>query len=493
MAFPLSCPNKEKAVIGYLIRRGFEGVDNPERTQADAFTIPLCALIWDTALYLRRVGKTANGVNLAEVIEADVQVSNEAKAAAAAEGLPDWQTFFYTVDDIFSHIGTGGDLVAEYLIDITAAHGQRKSIEIARKLNDAEISPAKAAEALGEIAGAGVAQQIEPLLDARCISLAKKPPQPPLVFGLAGHKISTAGNLTVIAAQAKAGKTAALGAMLACLFSDPDAEGDFLGFEAAPANGKAVVLIDTEQSPFDAWQVMSRSMSRAGREQQPKNFRAFYTLDLSIHDRRRALQAELKRAEKICGGIHSIIIDGVADLCENVNDPKEANGLVDELVAIAVRYFCPVVCILHENPGNPQEAWKTRGHLGSQLERKAESNLRVKKNAEDVSVIYSERGCRHAEIPEPIAPRFKFCEQAGMHISCESTGVANAESKLVEMREEVEEVFNTPDAPAGFTWKEIHDRIMTVNGIVMSGARKRFDKLKAAGLIKKNAAKLYTR
>ena len=59
MAFPLSCPKKEKAVIGYLIRRGFDGVDNPERTQADSFTIPLCALIWDTALYLRRVGKTA--------------------------------------------------------------------------------------------------------------------------------------------------------------------------------------------------------------------------------------------------------------------------------------------------------------------------------------------------------------------------------------------------------------------------------------------------
>ena len=247
-----------------------------------------------------------------------------------------------------------------------------------------------------------------------------------------------------------------------------------------------MVLFDTEQSPFDAWRVMNRAMKRAGLEREPSNLRAYFTLDLSIQDRRRALQAELKRASKICGGIHAIIIDGVADLCEDVNDPRESNGLVDELVALAVRYNCPVICILHENPGNARDAWKTRGHLGSQLERKAESNLRVKKDGEGVSVIYSERGCRHAEIPEPSAPRFKFCEKAGMHISCEPAGNAKAEAAREELAEEVSEIFADAESLTGLSWSAVCKRIEDIHKIKRSGATKRLDKLKAVGLIKKN-------
>jgi len=491
MALSLSYPEKEKAVIGYLSMNGFAGIEDYARTRPEAFMQPLASVMFEAAQYLHQIGKTPSTLTIIETIEGDGGLKRDATNAAAADGLPDWQTYLFVADTSLSFSPA---TICEYLAEIAEAAGRRKASQIYDKGKAGEISVAEAVEALAEIQGKWAAQQIEHLLDARRISLANKPPEPPLVFGLAGNKISTAGNLTIVAAQAKAGKTAAVGAMLARLFADPDGDGDFLGFEAAPPGGKAVVLFDTEQSPFDAWRVMSRTMKRAGREHQPKNFRAYFLLDLSIQDRRRALQAELKRASKVCGGIHSIIIDGVADLCEDVNDPKEANGLVNELVALAVSYFCPVVCILHENPGNPREAWKTRGHLGSQLERKAESNLRVKKDSEGVSVIYSERGCRHAEIPEPTAPRFKYCDKAGMHTSCEAAGNAKAEADREAMIEEVRAIFDTPSAPAGFEWKEIHHRIMEVFKIkTFSGARKRFDNLNAAGLIKKNAAGLYTR
>jgi hypothetical protein len=493
MALPLSYPEKESAVVGYLSANGFVGVPNPFRTSPNAFTKPLCAVIYEAAVYLHRRGKTPNRLTLQDAIAQDEMLSRIAKNAAADEGLPDWQTFLFSADSSFAFNPAGGEIIAEYLDDISEAARERDGAKIGRELDARRISLAEAHEEISRILEIGTAQQVEPLLDARRISLANKPPEPPLVFGLAGNKISTAGNLTIVAAQAKAGKTAAVGAMLARLFADPDGDGDFLGFEATPPNGKAVVLFDTEQSPFDAWRVMSRTMKRAGREHHPNNFRAYFLLDLSIRDRRCALQAELKRASKVCAGIHAVIIDGVADLCEDVNDPKEANGLVDELVALAVRYNCPVVCILHENPGNAQDAWKTRGHLGSQLERKAESNLRVKKDAEGVSVIYSERGCRHAEIPEPSAPRFKFCEQAGMHISCEAASIAKAEAAREEMGEEVSEIFNTPESLAGLTWTEVCKRIEEIHGIKRSGATKRFDKLKAAGLIKKNNGGLWTR
>jgi hypothetical protein len=494
MARPLSHPEKELEVVGYLSTRGFAGVPDPCRTNPKAFTKPLCAVIFEAAVYLHRMGKTPNTLALIDIIEQDETLSRIARDAAADEGLPDWQNLLYSAGSTsLAFNPEGGGIIAEYLADISEAARERAGAKIGRGLAEGEIGLAEAHEEMSRILEIGTAQQIEPLLDARRISIANKPPEPPLVFKLAGNKISTAGNLTVLAAQAKAGKTAAVGAMLASLFANPEGVGDFLGFEAAPPDGKAVVFFDTEQSPFDAWRVISRAMKRAGLERQPPNLRAYFTLDLSIQDRRHALQAELKRTSKVCGGIHAVFIDGVADLCEDVNDQREANGLIEELVAISVRYFCPVVCILHENPVQNGNIGKTRGHLGSHLERKAESNLRVKKDGEGVSVIYSERGCRGPDIPETSAPRFKFCEKAGMHISCETAGNAKAEAAREAMIEEVQAIFGTPSAPAGLTWSEIHKRIREVNGIEQSGARKRFEKLIAAGLIKKNAAGLWTR
>jgi hypothetical protein len=118
----------------------------------------------------------------------------------------------------------------------------------------------------------------------------------------------------------------------------------------------------------------------------------------------------------------------------------------------------------------------------------------VKKDGEEVSVIFSDGKQRGPAIPEATAPRFRYCEEAGMHISCEAASIAKAEAARKEMGEEVSEIFNTPTAITGFSWSDIHTRIREVTpGLSHDGARKRFTKLKKAGLIKKNAAGLYTR
>lgn len=334
---------------------------------------------------------------------------------------------------------------------------------------------------------------IETLLDARRIFLENPPPQPVTILKLDGKRISTAGNLTAISAQAKHGKSAAVGAMLAAIFAHPEDGGDFLGFEAEPANGKAVVHFDTEQSPYDAWQLVSRAMRRAGLPMMPRNLRSYAVLDLTAENKLRALRNGLARAAKECGGIHSIFIDGVADLAMSVNDEAEAIALVEELVILAVQYSCPIICVIHENPAQPGFAGKTRGHLGSQIERKAESNLRVKKDGDEVSVIFSDGKQRGPAIPEATAPRFRYCEKEGMHISCEPAGVAKAEAAREAMREEVSEIFNTPKAIAGLSWTDVHKRIEAIHSIKRTGAEKRFEKLKAAGLIKKNPAGLWIR
>jgi hypothetical protein len=89
------------------------------------------------------------------------------------------------------------------------------------------------------------------------------------------------------------------------------------------------------------------------------------------------------------------------------NDPDEAFAFIEEWQQLADKYQMVIVCVRHENPGS--ETGKTRGHLGSQLERKAESNLRLLKE-DIVTVIYREKS-RGAHIPKDKGPRFHWSDK----------------------------------------------------------------------------------
>ena len=70
-----------------------------------------------------------------------------------------------------------------------------------------------------------------------------------------------------------------------------------------------------------------------------------------------------------------IVIDGIADLIGSVNDEEQSVDLVNTLFQIAGRYNTLLICVLHLNPGGI----KLRGHLGSELQRKASGILSVEK------------------------------------------------------------------------------------------------------------------
>ena len=267
-------------------------------------------------------------------------------------------------------------------------------------------------------------------LDARRIHLEQPPPQPVPVFSLLSQQISTAGNLTVISAQAKGGKSAIVGAMIASIMAGPtpendtdlpstEPEHDLLGFTAAPHEGRAVVLFDTEQSPYDAWNLVNRSAQ------------------------------------------------------------------------LAIAYACPVILVLHENPSG-LETGKTRGHLGSQLERKAESNLRIAKDGKSgASMIFSER-CRHACISRDNALRFAWSTSDGMHMTVEAeTKESRAEAARQTEQPECQAVFAGHLGEISYT--ELKERIMTRAHLAERSAKRRIKQWQGIGLIKQMASGNYLR
>ena len=227
---------------------------------------------------------------------------------------------------------------------------------------------------------------------------------------------------------------------------------------------------------------IKRALTRAGRAEPPPWLRSYCLTGMTLKLRNAAMRFELERAHAECGGIHSVFLDGLGDFAVDPNDPGEAFALIDELHQLAIRYSAPIFCVLHENPGE-NTSGKTRGHLGSQLERKAETNLRLSKDAEGITVVYAERA-RHAHIPKDRGPRFAWSNEAGMHVSSETREKIKTNAKRQELEEVAAQVFKGIPSAAGLSWTEIHKRITKVEGIKHAGARKKFQAMKNCGVIR---------
>lgn len=232
------------------------------------------------------------------------------------------------------------------------------------------------------------------------------PPEPQTRLFLAGKPICTPGNLTTIIARAKTGKTTALGAATAAIIAAhyDRTHTDTLRFSAPHNSGHAVILIDTEQSQYDAWACHLRTLARAD-SPDPQWLYHYSLVGSTAADLRQALPQILATAKEQTGGVFTVILDGVADFVTSVNDEPECNAFVAHLHALAAQYDTPILCVIHSNEAK-LSGDDGRGHLGKQLTRKAESNLLLKKT-DDVTTITSEKQ-RKAPITEADGVAFRW-------------------------------------------------------------------------------------
>ena len=197
------------------------------------------------------------------------------------------------------------------------------------------------------------------------IDLSERVPDPQPIVRIWGNLIASRGNVSTVVGLAKSRKTFLTAAVASGFLSSSD----FLGFDT-PATGK-VVHIDTEQSRAHVHKVARRILR-------------------SIGDQRKEATGEILRRYKP----DLLILDGVADLCNDPNDLHESEALVCELMRWSCEYDNHILCVLHSNPGGD----KARGHLGSALLRKSETVMLVKADG-DTSVV-SPQYCRNEPFTE---------------------------------------------------------------------------------------------
>jgi hypothetical protein len=324
-------------------------------------------------------------------------------------------------------------------------------------------------------------------LAARIYSPQSKPAEPTPRYWLSDTPICTPGNLTTISAQAKAGKSAAINAMIASTF----AKSNCLGFVSKNPDGLAVVHLDTEQCPFDHWEGIQRSIRRAKANAAPRWLRSFCLTGFSTADVRASIRILTEQAAKKFGGVHSVFIDGVADAAPDVNDPAETGSLITELHGLAIEFDCPILNVIHVNPGSD---FKTRGHLGSQLERKSETNLRLEKDDDGVTVMWADKN-RRAPIPKKSAPCFAWSDEAGMHVSVENPSgaksKARSEAKHADELQAARNIF-AEKKKTTLTHKEFVGQLAVAFVLKPSGARRRLEKWLSSEVVFKQSSGLYT-
>lgn len=291
------------------------------------------------------------------------------------------------------------------------------------------------------------------------IDLSERVPDPQPIVRLWGNLIASRGNVSAVVGLAKSRKTFLTCAVASGFLSDSE----FMGFDT-PAMGK-VVYIDTEQSKAHVCKVTRRILRSIGLPTDCNHDKLIVAaLRELTPDQRKEATAEILRRYKP----DLVILDGVADLCNDPNDSHESEALTCELMRWSSEYDNHLFCVLHTNPGGD----KARGHLGSALLRKAESVLLVK--ADGPTSIVSPQYCRNEPFTE-------FAFQIDANGLPEACGLPVPQPK--------EDVFaEVMERGKVYAHSELVALIMDAADLKEGSAKSKISRAVKAGLVVKNQA-----
>lgn len=198
------------------------------------------------------------------------------------------------------------------------------------------------------------------------------------VVAVNGVPLGTQDNLFCITGGEGTGKSNYVGAILAGTLGEKRLPIEkTLGLEiTANPKGLAVLHYDTEQSEAQLHKNLGKTLRRASLTAVPEFCHSLYLASLSRKDRLKLIRESMDLFHHRHGGIHLVVIDGIADLIRSANDEMESIAIVDELYRLAGIYNTCIICVLHFVPNGI----KLRGHIGSELQRKAAGILSIEKD-----------------------------------------------------------------------------------------------------------------
>ena len=200
---------------------------------------------------------------------------------------------------------------------------------------------------------------------------------PPEIVQVDGITIATLGNFSASVGKPKSKKTFNCAAIVASALSGRN----ILHYKAHLPEGKHKVLyVDTEQSKCHCHKVLERILKLAGMPTDRETDRlVFFMLrEYSPKQRRQIINHALSSDPEI----GFVVIDGIRDLMYDINSPSESVDLINDLMRWSSMHDLHIHTVLHLNKGDDN----TRGHIGTELNNKAETILQVTKSQFDGNI-----------------------------------------------------------------------------------------------------------
>ena len=183
--------------------------------------------------------------------------------------------------------------------------------------------------------------------------------------------IGTDGNFSFVQAFPKVGKSFFMSLLVSAYQSGSNG---YTGKIKGHRRGRKIIHFDTEQGRFHVSKLARRPLVM-NQLQNDKDYHIYAMREFGWKSKIDFIEHILFdkfENEKI--GL--VIIDGCADLCSDVNNMEQANNVAEKLLQWSGKLNCHLTTIIHQNFGSD----KPSGNLGSALEKKAESQIKLEKN-----------------------------------------------------------------------------------------------------------------
>ena len=219
-----------------------------------------------------------------------------------------------------------------------------------------------------------------------------QPDEQQVIFEINSKIIGCLESFVCFVGMPKAGKSLFITSAIASAFTTWDIFGMKLNF---PPNRKRICYIDTESSDFDYYRVLDRIRTQIITDHLPHNFDSFLFREDNPNEIQQMIEIYLKENPD-CS---ILVLDGILDLISDFNSVEQSFYLIQWLKKITKVHNLLILCVLHLGKKDQNSI----GHIGSYLDRKAQSVLKIEKNKENKTVDLSATFLRSSDEFEPIS------------------------------------------------------------------------------------------
>lgn len=244
-------------------------------------------------------------------------------------------------------------------------------------------------------------EELAAYMEESTISVTSTYEHSPVVLMVDDTIIGTLGNFSASIGKAKSKKTFNVSAIVASALNNSTV----LHYRSTfPENKRKILYIDTEQGRYHCQQVLKRILHLADLPEykNPDNL-------IMLALRKFSPKLRMAIVEQAIGKIPDlglVIIDGIRDFLYDINSSSESTDIISKFMQWTDDRQIHIHTVLHQNK-NDEHA---RGHIGTELNNKAETIMQIEVDKEDKTVSVVEAVHIRDREFEPFA--FRINEEA---------------------------------------------------------------------------------